>query len=256
MSSDPTRRFDDRVEDYVRYRPVYPAAMFDWLRDGYGITSGWDVADIGAGTGISSRLWLDRGHRVAAVEPNAPMRAAAVHELGSHDGFRAIDGTAEATQLADASVDLISVAQAFHWFDALKVRTEWARILRPQGLAAIFWNTRRLRGTVFLEGYEALLHEFGIDYAAVAERHPDDAAMQAWFGSGLRGQESFQFVQPLDFEQVRGRLLSSSWAPLPSHPHHVPMLSALRELFGATASDGHVEMAYDTRIFLGALTAD
>lgn len=253
MDLDTSRRFDDRVDDYVRYRPEYPAAMFDWLRDEQGITADWDVADIGAGTGISSRQFLARGHRVIAVEPNAGMRAAARRDLGIREKFTVIDGAAEATGLSDASIDLVSAAQAFHWFDAAAVRQEWSRILRPRGRVAIYWNTRRHAGSAFLDGYEALQSEYCIDYAKIRARHPDDGQMLAWFGAGLSGHARFPTIQKLDFENLRGRLLSSSSAPLPDHPGHVPMLAALNALFEANKEDGKVEIIYDTRIFLGSI---
>ncbi|TAM27744.1 MAG: class I SAM-dependent methyltransferase, partial [Rhodanobacter sp.] len=101
-----TERFSDRVTDYVRYRPNYPAALRDWLHHEQGVTSDWQVADIGAGTGISSKLFLDAGHAVTAVEPNAAMREAAVAWLGANPNFRAIDGRADATGLPAASIDL------------------------------------------------------------------------------------------------------------------------------------------------------
>lgn len=250
---DSTQRFSNRVEDYVRYRPDYPPALLAWLRDEYGVDPGWLVADVGAGTGISSKMFLDAGLRVIAVEPNAPMRAAAEQWLGDNERFRAVDGRADATGLADASVDLVSVAQAFHWFDPEATRREFRRILRPGGLAAIYWNSRRLVGTPFLEGYEALLMRYGTDYSSVAERYADDATMRAWFGAGFRGAASFPHAQRLDFDALSGRLLSSSYAPRQGHPNHEPMILALRELFDACAVDGTISFDYDTRIFVGTV---
>lgn len=246
-----TERFSDRVADYVRYRPDYPHALLDWLRDELGVAPDWRVADIGAGTGISAKLLLDAGHAVIAVEPNAAMRDAAVAWLGDNPRFRAIDGRADATDLPDGSIDLVTAAQAFHWFDPEAVRTEFRRILRPRGLAAIWWNSRRLRGTPFLEGYETLLQRYGTDYTKVAERYADDASMRAWFGAGLRDGAHFEHHQRLDFDGLRGRLLSSSYTPKAGAPTHEPMLRALRELFDATAVDGKVSMDYDTRVFAG-----
>ncbi|WP_448102088.1 class I SAM-dependent methyltransferase [Luteibacter jiangsuensis] len=245
-----TERFSDRVEDYVRYRPDYPRALVDWLH-GLGVRPDWLVADVGAGTGISSKLFLDAGHRVTAVEPNAAMRAAAARWLGGEGRYRALDGTAEATGLPDGSVDLVIAAQAFHWFDRDKVRNEFARILSPHGLVAVFWNSRRLTGTPFLEGYERLLHEYGVDYVGVAERYADDESMARWFGRGYRGMASFPHGQKLDHEALLGRLMSSSYAPKPGHPNHEPMLHALRALFDATQDDGTVSFDYDTRVFAG-----
>jgi SAM-dependent methyltransferase len=246
-----TERFSDRVADYVRYRPTYPEALIDWLRKAHGVTADWRVADVGAGTGISSKLFLDAGHTVIAVEPNAAMRNAAIQWLGSHPDFLAVDGSADATGLDGASVDLVSVAQAFHWFDPERSRQEFHRILRPGGLAAIYWNSRRLSGTPFLEGYEALLRTYGTDYSSVAERYGDEPRMRQWFGAGWRGTASFDHRQLLDFEALRGRLMSSSYAPQAGHPRHQPMLEALRKLFDACAADGQISFDYDTRVYIG-----
>ncbi|GAB2500984.1 class I SAM-dependent methyltransferase [Pseudoxanthomonas sangjuensis] len=255
MSLSPTERFSSRVADYVRYRPDYPAALLPWLHGEMGVAAGARVADIGAGTGISSKTFLDAGHEVVAVEPNAAMRAAAVEWLGGNAKFSAVDGSAEATKLADAGVDLVSAAQAFHWFDQQAVKPEWRRILRPGGLVAVYWNSRKLVGTPFLEGYERLLNDYGLDYSSVSERYGDDEHMRRWFGAGLRGMARFPHSQRLDFESLRGRLLSSSYAPQAGHPRHEPMLAALRELFDATERGGFVDFDYDTRIFAGELSS-
>lgn len=246
-----TERFSDRVADYVRYRPDYPPALLRWLDTVQGVTAHWRVADIGAGTGISSKMFLDAGHTVTAVEPNTAMRTAAIEWLGRYPAFRAVDGRADASTLADDSVDLISVAQAFHWFDPSATRREFHRILRPGGLAAIYWNSRRLTGTPFLVGYEALLQSYGTDYTSVAERYADEPRMREWFGEGWRGTAEFDHEQLLDFESLRGRLMSSSYAPQPGHPKHAPMLATLRKLFDECATDGHISFDYDTRVYVG-----
>ncbi len=253
MPLNSTERFTTRVADYVRYRPDYPVALVDWLHRELQVPSTATVADIGAGTGISCKLFLDAGHRVTAVEPNAAMRAASERWLGTDPRFAAAAGTAEATTLADASVDLVTCAQAFHWFDQTAVKPEWRRILKPGGLAVVFWNSRRLTGTPFLEGYEQLLLDHGLDYSSVSERYNDDASMEAWFEGGLRGMARFDHGQLLDFDALRGRLLSSSYAPQEGHPRHAPMLAALRALFDATAHEGRVSFDYDTRAFAGNL---
>lgn len=250
---DSTARFSDRVGDYVRYRPDYPPALLDWLQREQGVDNGWRVADVGAGTGISSKMFLDAGYRVTAVEPNGRMRAAAEQWLHGYEKFDAVDGRAAATGLPGASVDLVTSAQAFHWFDEAATRREFARILRPKGLAAIWWNSRRLTGTRFLEGYEALLLEYGTDYVSVAERYADDARMRAWFGAGFRGSAYFDHVQRLDFDALRGRLMSSSYVPKAGHPQHEPMLRALRDLFENCATQGTISFEYDTRVFAGEL---
>lgn len=247
------QRFSDRVADYVRYRPGYPPALLRWVREDLGVSPSARIADIGAGTGISSQMFLAEGHEVFAVEPNREMRTAAQRWLADYPRFHSVDGSAEATTLADASIDLISVAQAFHWFDADAVRREWARILTTGGLALVYWNSRRLDASPFLRDYEQLLLEYGTDYRAVAERYADDATMQRWFGAGLVATIQLPNVQQMDFEALRGRLLSSSYAPLPGHARHLPMLAALRDLFDRHARDGQIELEYRTRAFAGTL---
>lgn len=255
MTSLPSsERFSSRVADYVRYRPGYPPALLDWLHRDIGVPGETLVADVGAGTGISTRMFLASGHPVVAIEPNTAMRAAAEQWLlPEYLRLKLVDGSAEATTLADNSIGLVAAAQAFHWFDTHAVRREWRRILHPGGIALVFWNSRLVDTSPFLIGYEQLLLEFGTDYSAVAERYQDDAFMRAWFGKGLRGIAHFPNVQHLDFDGLRGRLLSSSYAPQAGDPRHLPMLDALRQLFDAHAVDGHVAFEYQTRAFAGTL---
>lgn len=251
--TDVTERFSDRVAHYVRFRPDYPAALPRWLEEHAGMAADALIADVGAGTGITSKMLLDAGRRVVAVEPNAPMREAAVAWLGHEPGFRAVDGRAEATTLADRSVDGVIAGQAFHWFDPDATRAEFTRIVRPGGFVALFWNSRRLTGTPFLEGYEKLLRDYGVDYANVAERYADDDAMQDYFGDSMIGRASFPHGQRLDYPALEGRLLSSSYVPQAGTPTHAPMLQALRKLFDTTSTHGQVAFDYDTRVYAGRI---
>ncbi|ATB35611.1 methyltransferase [Cystobacter fuscus] len=248
-----TERFTDRVADYVRFRPDYPAALVDFLHGPCAVAPTAPVADIGAGTGISTRMLLDAGHPVVAVEPNAAMRAAADAWLGGLPGYRSVAGTAEATTLESGSVGLVTAAQAFHWFDQDKTRQEFARVLAPGGQVALFWNSRLLEGSAFLRDYEALLRHYCPDYATVAERYPSDEEMATWFRGGLRHQARIPHSQRLDYEALRGRHLSSSFVPKEGHPIHAPMMEALRELFERDSEGGQVVFAYDTRIFVGTV---
>ncbi|CAG4892689.1 class I SAM-dependent methyltransferase [Paraburkholderia gardini] len=251
MNQDSTQRFTNRVADYVKYRPGYPREVITFLHDVCGLAKGARVADIGAGTGISAKLFLDAGHPVVAVEPNEAMRNAADAWLSGFDGFSSKAGTADATTLDDASVDLVIAAQAVHWFDPATARREFARIVRPGGLVALFWNSRLLSGTAFLTGFEALLKRYGVDYTEVSGRYGDDATMAAWFDNGFAHKATFPNAQQLDFDGLKGRLMSSSFAPKTGHPDHEPMLVALRQLFDHTATHGTVEFAYETRLYVG-----
>lgn len=247
---DATARFSDRVQNYVRYRPGYPPAVLDVLREETGLAPAHGVADVGSGTGISARLFLDAGNTVHAVEPNAEMRAAAEAMLGADPRFASVEGTAEATTLPDASVDYVVAAQAFHWFDPPRVRAEWLRILRPGGWMVLLWNARKTDTTPFLRGYEALLHEHGTDYASVNHENVTQDTIRAVLGAGC-GRRDVPSEQVFDFEGLKGRLLSSSYAPNAGHPGHAPMLAALERLFREHQQDGRVRFEYDTQIYWG-----
>jgi SAM-dependent methyltransferase len=249
-SADATTRFSDRVQNYVRYRPGYPAQVLDVLRAETGLAPGQVVADVGAGTGISAKLFLDAGHVVHAVEPNAEMRAAAEAMLGGDPRFHSVDGTAEATTLPDAGADLVVAAQAFHWFSPAAVAPEWRRILRPGGWIVLLWNTRRTDTTPFLRAYEALLREHGTDYTSVNHENVTDESLRTVLGPDFM-RRVVPNQQVFDWDALRGRLLSSSYAPNEGHPGHAPMMDALRRIFDAHAEGGTVTFEYDTEIYFG-----
>ena len=183
--TDNTQRFSSRVDNYVKYRPNYPAAIVDVLRADYGLTPDSTIADIGAGTGILSALWLRNGNRVFGVEPNREMREAGERMLAAYPNFTSVDGTAEATTLAADSVDFVSAGQAFHWFDQPKVRIEWARMLKPTGWAVVIWNVRRA-DTPFLHDYETVLQTYGTDYNAVKHRNLDYEDLSAFLDQSAK----------------------------------------------------------------------
>jgi SAM-dependent methyltransferase len=245
-------RFDDRVANYVAYRPSYPAGVVDFLRDELGLAPGAVVADVGSGTGILSELLLEAGCAVVGVEPNDAMRAAAESRLKSFAEFRSVKGTAEATTLEDASVGLVTAAQAFHWFDAERARAEFRRILKLNGWVALLWNMRRTDSTAFLRDYEKLLREFGTDYAQVNCEHVSEGRIAEFF-AGAFGRKSFDNFQSFDFDGLRGRLLSASYVPLEGHPNFEPMLEALRRLFDAHQQGGRVRVEYDAKLYYGRL---
>lgn len=248
-----TERFSSRVRNYRLYRPGYPAEVLAVLRAAGALTGGAVVADIGSGTGIFSELLLREGCRVIGVEPNAEMRAAAEELLAGHAAFTSPPGTAEATNLPDASVDLITAAQAFHWFDQAKTRAEFARILRPGGWIALIWNERQLDSTPFLRDYEALLQEFGTDYREVRQQELDLERVRAFISPGEVRLTTLANAQSFDYAGLEGRLLSSSYAPEAGHPQHVPMLERLGEIFAQHAVDGQVEFKYDTQVYTAQL---
>lgn len=250
---DSKERFSNRVENYVRYRPSYPREILGTLRSECGLTPESVVADIGSGTGILTRLFLENGNLVYGVEPNARMREAGEEYLRDFSLFRSVNGTAESTGLPDTSVDYAVAGQAFHWFDQRAARAEFARILKPDGWVAIVWNNREKDTSPFLRDYESLLRTYGTDYEQVTQKYPENDPLDKFFGEGASRGTSFENHQEFDFAGLRGRLLSSSYAPAEGHPQHEPMLAELRRLFERHARQGRVTFEYTTKLYFGHL---
>jgi SAM-dependent methyltransferase len=247
---DPTERFRARADVYAEARPSYPRETIDHLRRDHQLGDGVIVADVGSGTGIWTRLLLDAGATVYAVEPNADMRKKAETLLGaSGEGsrFRSVDGRAEATTLPDASVDLVTAAQAFHWFDADAFHREVVRILKPAGRVALVWNDRDLLGTSFLLEYEAILVEHCPGYAALQGKSSTPEKFDALFGVRRWIRHTAPNRQRLDREGLVARALSSSYAP-PEGGARTALIAALHAAFdrSATGAPAGVELTYMT----------
>ena len=242
-----TQLFSDRVDNYVKFRPSYPAAIIAFMRDELGLTPTNVVADIGSGTGISAEIFLRNGNPVYGVEPNDNMRAAAERFLQGYPSFKSQSGTSEQTHLPSTSVDLIVAAQAFHWFEPKATLQEFRRILRPGGWVALIWNARRVTGTAFAEDYEALILKFGTDYQQVTHKHANVGHIQAFLGQ--HRVKSFENHQDLDFEGLLGRLVSSSYIPNEGDPRYEGMRAELSDLFDRHQKGGSVRIEYDTEVF-------
>ncbi len=248
-----TTRFSDRVADYIKYRPHYPVEILDLLADRCGLTAESVIADIGSGTGILTKLFLENGNPVVGVEPNREMREAGEVFLAEFGRFNCIDGTAEATRLPTGAMDFVLAGQAFHWFDRDKTRKEWKRILKEEGAAVLIWNDRRIDATPFLRDYENLLQTYGTDYNEINHKNVQDAAVfNAFFGGAFR-EAAFDNIQRFDFEGLMGRLHSSSYVPAKDHPNYAPMAKRAREIFDLHAVNGKVAFEYDTRVYYGQI---
>lgn len=247
---DNTQRFSNRVADYVKYRPNYPSEAIDFLMS-LGLDQSSSVADVGAGTGILSELLLVRVGRVYAVEPNREMRMAAEARLGGRRGYVSLAGTAEATGLPGLSVDLVTAAQAFHWFDAKRALAEFRRILREPRQLALIWNDR-LRDTPFLKAYEALLQAHGTDYQTVNHQQLSDRQLAGLFASDFHLMQ-FDNQQHLDLEGLKGRLFSSSYTPTPDDPGYGAMVEGIESAFQRYQHDGRVTLRYKTLVYAGRI---
>jgi SAM-dependent methyltransferase len=244
----PTARFTSRVENYVKYRPSYPAKIIQYLEQHCALTQDSIIADIGSGTGISARPLLEHGNTVHGVEPNEAMRKAGEEYLAGFEKFVSVNGTAEATSLSDGSVDLVIAAQAFHWFDPDETRKEFCRILKPGGHAVLIWNERQLDSTPFLIEYEALLEEYATDYKKVRHENVDQSRIADFLGGGF-GSAVFANEQVFDFEGLKGRVLSSSYMPDHNSDRYGPMIEELSALFAKHERSGKITILYDTRVY-------
>src|SRR5580700_2673211 len=251
-ASNATSRFSDRVDNYVRYRPGYPREVIEELKAECGLMAEHVVADIASGTGIWTRMLLENGNPVLGVEPNAEMRKAGERLLSGFPKFTSVVGTAEATALADQSVDFVTAAQAAHWFDRARARREFVRILKPGGWLVLLWNERVTDLTAFLRDYEQLLLTYATDYQDIRHEHTT-SAINEFFDPAPFQARVFEMRQEFDHAGVEGRLLSSSYAPGPGHPRHAPMLSELRRIFEANAIEGRAVFEYRTRLYFGQL---
>lgn len=250
--SDSVERFSNRVENYVKYRPDYPREIIPFLAANCGLTPESVVADVGCGTGISSRMFLENGNRVIGVEPNAAMRDAAVGQLAEYPRFSIVDGTSADTTLPDAGVDIVTAAQAFHWFEPVATRREFARILKLDGYVVLIWNIRQLDTTPFLIEYEAFLQRFGNDYNFVRHENITERELAAFFQKEY-GIATFANVQVFDFDGLKGRMLSSSYMPNEKSPIYGKMIEELRALFAKHAENGRIEVFYDTNVYFSQL---
>jgi SAM-dependent methyltransferase len=244
-------RFSNRVDNYIRYRPHYPPGILDCLREDCRLTPASVVADVGSGTGILAELFLRHGNTLYGVEPNREMQAAGERLLQAYTRFHSIAATAEETGLPAGSVDFVTAGQAFHWFDRDRARTEFQRILKPQGWVVLVWNARRA-STPFGKDYEALVRTYATDYQQVNHTQIDGSVLREFFGQEFMTR-TFDNGQSFDVQGLTGRLLSSSYAPEAGHPQHAAMLSTLQEIFDAHQVKGRVAFEYETEVHYGHL---
>lgn len=254
----PKSRFTNRAEDYAKYRPSYPDEVIDRIVAELDNVPESVAVDVGAGTGISSRLLADRAIKVIAIEPNEAMRQAAeAHPLVE---FR--EGGAEDTGLDDASVDLVTCFQSFHWFDPEPTLKEFARILKPEGKLAVIWNNQNRedeftneysKSTKIASSYDTELR-FGIEkfFSDLGQRGEKFSQNSILFDSALHLVYSNQ--QILNLQALVGRALSNSYAPR-SEIGRNKLVRDLHQIHQRYADEhGLVYLQYKTNLYLTGLS--
>ncbi len=250
---DPVSRFSDRAEDYARYRPRYGSDVVHAIQQACNLRPEHLIADVGCGTGLLAEIFLQNGNRVIGVEPNCEMRLAGEKYLAAYPNFSMVEGSAEATTLPAGSLDFVIAGQAFHWFQPPQARAEFARILKPGGWAVLVWHDRDVLSTAFLRAYEAFVRQHAVDYEQVTHKYlASYHVLQHFFAPNEMKLIHQHNAQRLDFDGLRGRLLSSSYIPK-SGERYDAMMQALPQLFQEHATDDQLVLEYDTKIYYGHL---
>lgn len=245
---DPTERFSGKVDDYANYRPSYPQECIKFLQQQFNITKDSVIADIGSGTGILTKLLLDLDCEVVAVEPNDQMRVMAEKHLKGNNKFISLNGTGERTNLRLASIDLITVAQAFHWIDQVKAKQEFKRILKPRGSVAVLWNVLT-QATAFGKAYDALKIKYGKDYVAIRKTHEPD--LSSFFAPKEYHVERFPHYKIIDKKGMIGLIQSSSFMPAPTAIDYDDMIDEADALFKEYQEGELVRLNYETHVHYG-----
>ncbi len=250
-ASNAKEKFTGKSAVYEKSRPGYPAACYTYLMETAGLTTGSRVADVGAGTGLFSRGLLERGLTVYAVEPNEDMRREAERLLSEVPDWHSFSGTAEHTGLPGQCVELVTAAQAFHWFDPDVFREECRRILKPAGFTALVWNHRDAESPLVREN-AAVCREYCPDFHGFSGGADHSQPRYAdFFRGGLYETRRFSNDLFYTLEGFVGRNLSSSYAPRPGDGNYRPFIDAVTALFRRYEQNGRLRQPNVTVCHIG-----
>ncbi|WP_160720508.1 class I SAM-dependent methyltransferase [Bacillus sp. USDA818B3_A] len=245
-----TDKFTDKAEVYAKSRPSYPSEYIDYLISEVSLNEDSMVADIGSGTGIFSRQLLERGYTVIGVEPNDDMRTVAEQTLKPYSGFISVKATAENTTINDNRIDLVTVAQAFHWFDMEPFRVECQRILKQDGRVALVWNSRDGASDLNKESAEVCQKYCPSFKGFSGGMEETPIAFQQFFKDGKYELKYFRNDLPFDLDGFLGRYLSASYSPKKTDKEYQSFITALSNLFERYSRNGKIVIPNITRSYL------
>ena len=245
--------FSRKVADYLASRPDYPDALFDALASRCALREGATIADLGAGTGLLTQGLLARGHRVVAVEPNPAMREACDRVCGAFAGYRSVEGSAESMPLPPSSVDLVTAAQAFHWFDVEAARGECLRVLAPNAKVALIWNDRVSADPLHV-ALDEVFAEFGGEKRDALLAHENRSDVPRFFGATRAEEHSWPHAHSLDAEGLLCLAFSRSYMPERATPAGHDVLRRVREIHDRLRENARVIVRYRTVAMLGRPT--
>jgi len=249
---DSVSRFNNRVENYIKFRPGYPPEIIDFLKKEIGLKPSDLVADMGSGTGILSELFLKNGNEVFGVEPNGEMRYAAKTLLKEYDNFHSVNSKAEDTSLKENSIDLITAGQSYHWFNNEKTRKEFKRILKSDRFAVLIWNNRNDNSSEFMKDYDQLLNNLESDYKEVKHENLNNNDFQRFFRTKSCSVKSYDNFQSFDNKSLVGRLLSASYVPTEGEAY-TKMINEVKKIFDKHNENGRIKIEYKTKIYYGKI---
>lgn len=247
-----TEKFTNRAVAYTRGRPDYAESFIDYLYNELGFSTESHIADIGCGTGKFTKQLLDRGSFVYGVEPNDDMRIIAEKELSDYDNFEAVNGEASYTKLGNNSVNFVTAAQAFHWFDVEKFHCECKRILKHDGKVILVWNTRDINDAVNKELFE-LNKKFCSEFKGFSGgMKEDDERIDNFFRSQYK---KLSFENPLCFDEDRfiNRLLSGSYALKEGDEFYSEYILNAKKIFSKYQNDGIIKIGNLTVVYIGSI---
>ena len=250
MKTETFTRFASKSENYAKHRPDYAPEAIQAIIEHTKLVPASVIADIGAGTGIVARHFVESGNSVYAVEPNPEMRQMAEIELGKRPNFHSVNGNSEGTTLQEASIDLITVGQAIRWFDPEPSKQEFLRILKPNGWFSILQHSRCRDNLT-----QAISQVCSAQNGWQRSNAPKGPLYEWWFGEDGRFLY-LQFPNPrtFDLENLIGLELSNSHAPDESHPAHPAFVDALHSVFESFQDGGTITMNFTTHLYVGLIS--